>query len=315
MARRADLRLTLDSVGSALVVAHEYYDEDPPGVPEDPSRAVIARYARGSDYHEVVKRKLRTLALWLRETTGGDVEARPYVDAGPVLERELCRRAGIGWFGKNTMIINPTRGSYFFIGVLLIGAELPSDEPFDPDHCGSCRACLDACPTGALLGRDESGAPMMDARRCISYLTIELRGPIPEKLRPLVGNRVFGCDICQESCPWNLRFARVATEPAYAARAGLDGPLLLDLAKTLLDMDDDGFRRMFRRSPVKRTGRVGLLRNVCVALGNWASPTARPVLRRALGDPEELVRTHAAWALERIDGRGVAGPDLPPELR
>ncbi len=179
---------------------------------------MIARYARGRDYHRVVKKKLKALGRRLEEIAARPVEWRAYVDTGPILERDLARRAGLGWFGKNTMLLNPRRGSYFFLGVLLTDLELEPDAPFEADHCGSCRACLDACPTGALLGRDESGAPVMDATRCISYLTIEHRGPIARELRPLMGNRVYGCDICQEVCPWNVRFAEVAAERDYAAR-------------------------------------------------------------------------------------------------
>lgn len=298
--RRADLRRTLRSVRSALVVAHEYHAEDPPGLEGDRSRAIIARYARGRDYHDVVKRKLHRLGEWLRHWTSEPIQAYPYVDTGPLLERELAQRAGLGWFGKNTMLLNPGRGSYFFIGVLLLDLELPADEPFESEHCGSCEACLDACPTGALLGRDATGAPAMDARLCISYLTIELKGSIPERLRRQMGNRVFGCDICQEVCPWNKRFAQPATEPSYAARPELDGPELLDLAELLLEMDEGEFRRHFRKSPVRRAGRDGLLRNVCVALGNWGASQAEPALRRALEDRSALVREHAAWALGRV---------------
>lgn len=216
--RRADLASTLESVRSVLVVADEYYQQDVSGVPTDPSLGVIARYARGRDYHKVVEGKLRDLLRWLETRVGGGVAARAYVDTGPLLERDLARRAGLGWFGRNTMLLNARRGSYFFLGVLLLDVELEADRPFEGDHCGSCNACVDACPTGALLGYDEQGAPVMDARLCISYLTIELRGPIPLELRPAIGNRVYGCDICQEVCPFNVRFAREATEPGYAAR-------------------------------------------------------------------------------------------------
>ncbi len=293
--RRADLKSTLAGVRSVVVVAHEYAQPD--GVSGDPARAVIARYARGDDYHDVVKKKLVALGTWVEDHAEGAVAARAYVDTGPILERELAQRAGLGWFGKNTMLINPRRGSYFFIGVLLLDVDLPSNEPFVEDRCGTCRSCLDACPTGALLGRDDSGAPVIDARRCISYLTIELRGSIPTELRPLIGNRVFGCDICQEVCPWNERFAEIASEEAYSARQELDGPTLVDLADALLGMDDEAFRAAFRKSPVKRAGRGGLLRNVCVALGNWGDPRGVAVLERALEDPDALVREHAAWAL------------------
>ena len=299
VARRADLRRTLPSVRSAIVVGDEYFQEDPPGVPADPARGVIARYARGQDYHGAIKRRLLELHRWV-EASEGPVEGRVYVDTGPILERELAVRAGVGWFGKYTMLIHPKRGSYFFLGLLLLDLDLDADAPFEEDHCGTCRSCLDACPTGALLGRDASGAPVMDAPRCISYLTIEHRGSIPVELRPLMGNRVYGCDICQEVCPWNERFARPAKEEAYRVREGLDGPSLVELADKLLVLDDEGFRELFRESAIKRAKRAGLLRNVCVALGNWGAAEAVPVLVRALGDVEALVREHAAWALGRV---------------
>ena len=301
--RRADLRGTLPSVRSAVVVGHEYFQEDPPGVPADPARGVIARYARGQDYHGAIKKRLLELHRWIEASVEGPVEGRVYVDTGPILEREMALRAGVGWFGKNTMLIHPKRGSYFFLGLLLLDLDLDADAPFEEDHCGTCRSCLDACPTGALLGRDASGAPVMDAPRCISYLTIEHRGPIPVELRPLMGNRVYGCDICQEVCPWNERFARPAEEEAYRAREGLDGPSLVELADKLLSLDDEEFRQVFRDSAIKRAKRAGLLRNVCVALGNWGDAEAVPVLVRALTDGEALVRGHAAWALGRVGTR------------
>ena len=301
--RRADLRGTLPSVRSAVVVGHEYFQEDPPGVPADPARGVIARYARGQDYHGVVKNRLLGLHRWIEASVERTVEGRVYVDTGPILERELALRAGVGWFGKNTMLIHPKRGSYFFLGLLLLDLELDADAPFQEDHCGTCRSCLDACPTGALLGRDASGAPVMDATRCISYLTIEHRGAIPVELRPLMGNRVYGCDICQEVCPWNERFARPAEEESYRTREGLDGPSLVDLADKLLGLDDREFRAVFRDSPIKRAKRAGLLRNVCVALGNWGVAEAVPALVRALDDDDVLVRGHAAWALGRVGTR------------
>lgn len=305
VARRADLRRTLEGLRSVVVVADPYPHADPPGVPDDPSRAVIARYARGADYHDVLGEKLHGLLGRLRAAAPG-VEGRAYIDTGPILERDLARRAGLGWQAKNTMLIDPGRGSWFFLGVLLLDAEVEPDAPFAEERCGTCRACLEACPTGALLGRGEAGAPVMDARRCISYLTIELRGPIPRALRPLVGNRVFGCDICQEVCPWNLSFAEVAKEVAYSARAELDGPALVELAGRLLSMSGKGFQREFAGSPLQRAGRKGLLRNVCVALGNWGSADAVPVLSRALEDPSDLVREHAAWALGRVGTKAAA---------
>ena len=298
--RRADLDRTLPGFQSALVVAHSYADGRPSAPPRDPSRAVVARYARGRDYHRVIGDKLDDLARRLERLAGRPVRRRVYVDTGPVLERELAVRAGLGWFGRNTMLIHPRRGSYFFLGVLLTDLELEPSTPFTEDHCGTCRRCLDACPTGALLGYDEHGAPVMDARLCISYLTIELRGPIPSGLRPMIGNRVYGCDICQEVCPWNDRFATPSAEPAYSPRDELDDPSLIGLATHLLEMSGKAFLREYRDSPVSRARRNGLLRNVCVALGNWGAPEAVPVLERAARDRSPLVREHAEWALERI---------------
>lgn len=300
IARRGDLRLTMADVRSVVLVTHNYYQPDPPGLAEDGRRAVIARYARGDDYHDVMKRRLVKLLAEIGEDVGRHVSGRAYVDTGPILERELAMRAGLGWLGKNTMLIDPGRGSYFFLGILLLDLELPQDEPFTEDRCGTCRSCLDACPTGALLGRDARGAPVMDARRCISYLTIEHRGPIPRELRAPVGNRIYGCDICQEVCPWNVKFQTSATEPAYRARPELDGLLLVELAERLLAMDDVAFSRAFRGSPVKRARRDGLLRNVCVGLGNQGGEDAVAVLGRALQDRTPLVRGHAAWGLGRM---------------
>lgn len=337
--RRADLRRTLESVQSAVVVAHEYFRSDPSGVPEDSSRAVIARYARGRDYHDVIQERLEGLLEWIRnETRRGEsgaeavegepeelrehasrhaepegararppVRGRVYVDTGPILERELAQRAGLGWFGKNTMLLNPRKGSYFFLGVLLLNLDLKPTGPFTADRCGTCSRCLEACPTDALLGRDEDGAPVMNARRCISYLTIEHRGPIPRELRPLMGNRVYGCDICQEVCPFNQRFAKETDEAAYAPKPELDGPTLVELAERLLPMSENGFLREYADSPISRARRKGLLRNVCVGLGNWLAGDEDPpkgamdVLIRALNDGRPLVRGHAAWALGRAE--------------
>jgi epoxyqueuosine reductase len=313
-------RLTPDGFRSAIVVALNYYpgDDDEPGaddVAADASRGVIARYARGRDYHRVIRKKLLALLAWLERELGHELPlARAYVDTGPVLERELAQRAGLGWFGRNTMLLHPRRGSYFFLGSLLLDLELTADAPFTTDHCGTCSSCVTACPTGALLGRDASGAPVMDATRCISYLTIEQRGPIPRELRPLIGNRVFGCDICQEVCPFTGKFSTSTTEPSFAARGpgeppagveplpsdgwhpGTTAPSLVDL----MSMDSAGWEAFSRGSPLRRAGRAGLLRNVAVALGNWGSPEAVPVLTAALSDPEPLVRGHAAWALGEV---------------
>jgi epoxyqueuosine reductase len=294
VAKRADPGLVVPGARSAVVVARNYFPEhEEPALAADPSRGVFARYARNDDYHEILKPRLIELQEWIdREVT--PVGGRAYVDTGPVLERELAQRAGLGWFGRNTMLIQPRRGSYFFLGVVLLDMELEFDEPFERDHCGTCTNCLVACPTGALLGRDENGAPRMDARRCISYLTIELKGPIPREFRPLIGNRIYGCDICNEVCPFNNgKFVHITSEEAFWPRQGVHGERLIEL----MAMDQAEFSRRFKNSPVKRAKRRGLLRNVAVALGNWGSPEAVPVLAAALLDDEALIRGHAAWAL------------------
>ncbi len=330
---------------SAVMVGHFYDPASPPSLrppvspslstPGDeehagsdpattnPAHATIARYARGRDYHRVVKKKLLALLRWLENETGEELPvARAYVDTGPVLERELARRAGLGWFGRNTMLIHPSKGSYFFLGELLLPLELDYDEPFEADRCGSCRACLDACPTGALLGRDAAGAPVLNANLCISYLTIENRGPIPAELRPATGNHVFGCDVCQEVCPFTRRFSTPSSEPAYSARSAGEPPFgvdplpsdvghpgtssssLVDLLETALD--ESSWDSFSRGSAIRRAGRSGFARNVCVALGNWGSDEAIPVLASALRDPDPLVRGHAAWALGCIDSADAA---------
>jgi epoxyqueuosine reductase len=297
VAKRRDPVLAVPGARSAVVVAKSYFPGGEPGdeaIPAD--RAIFARYARDEDYHDLLTPRLIALQERIsRELL--EVHGRAYVDTGPVLERELAMRAGIGWFGRNTMLIRPGAGSYFFLGVVLLDAELAYDEPFERDHCGSCSSCLSACPTRALLGRDAGGAPVMDARLCISYLTIEQKGPIPRELRPLIGNRVYGCDICQETCPWNTsKFVQLTSESAFRGREGVHGAELIEL----MGMDQAEFSRRFKGSPVKRAKRRGLLRNVAVALGNRGSPEAVPVLVRALDDEEPLIRGHAAWALGRI---------------
>lgn len=301
--RRADPQVAWPETASVLVVGLNYR---PPAlaseVTNDPSRGRIASYALGVDYHEVLKGKLRAIRTWVERRTQGEVQGRCYVDTGPVLERDLAARAGLGWFGKNTCILNREQGSYFFLGALLLNVELPPDGPTTA-HCGSCTRCLDVCPTGAFLGPH-----VMDARRCISYLTIELRGPIPRELRPLIGNWIFGCDLCQEVCPWNRKSA-YATEERFTPRAGLQAPELIPL----LDLTPEGYNAMFRRSAVKRAKLSGFLRNVCVALGNSGDPAAIGPLTRALAHEEALVRGHAAWALGRLGGP-VSGEALRAAL-
>jgi len=319
VARRGDPSLTMEDVRSVVVVAQEYAQEDSPGVPQDPSRGVVARYARGEDYHDVLKCRLRDLLEWVlvearSRGVADEVRGFAYVDTGPILERELAQRAGLGWLGKSTMLIHPRRGSYFFLGLLLLDLDLPATRPFQADRCGSCRACLDACPTGALLGRNEDGAPVMDARRCISYLTIELKGPIPRQLRAEIGNRIFGCDICQEVCPWNRKFSEPSQERAYRSNPDTDGPALAELMR----FSEEEFASRFSGSPIKRAKRRGFLRNVAVALGNWGSPETATALLSALDDREPLVRGHVAWALgevlSRLGGPGDGGSSLAEAL-
>jgi epoxyqueuosine reductase len=285
---------------SAVVVALNYF-VDPPA--QSSAEGVIARYAHGRDYHKVIKKKLMALLRFVESEVGHALPlSRAFVDTGPVLERELARRAGIGWFGRNTMIVNPKRGSYFFLGALLLEFELEYDAAFSEDHCGTCSACVTACPTGALLGRDANGAPVMDATRCISYLTIELRGPIPRELRALIGNRIFGCDICQEVCPWNSpKFVQLTRESDFVSRGERGTAENAELIG-LMRMSAEEWDHFSRGSAMRRAKRSGFLRNVAVALGNARSVEAIPVLTDALRDLEPLVRGHAAWALGWIGG-------------
>jgi epoxyqueuosine reductase len=286
--KRADSRLPFPGVSSAVVVAMDYGGAEPPGP--------VARYARGDDYHDVMAERLRELHRWIDDALGRAVRGRAYVDTGPLLERDLARRAGLGWFGKNTNLIHPRRGSFFFLGSLLLDLELPSDAPFEADRCGSCTRCLDACPTGALVAPRE-----LDATRCISYLTIEQRGAIDEALRPLLGELLYGCDICQDVCPWNVRFARALPDDSpYRPREALAGKDARTLARELLMMSQEEFSRAFSRSPMKRAKLRGLERNAAVVLGNVGSVEDLPVLVAALSDVEPLVRAHAAWSLGRI---------------
>ncbi len=292
--RRIDPRRALDGARSVVVVAMNYNNGDA-GPIDDPSRPVVARYARGTDYHLVFEEKLAVLEQVLASELDSAVATRAYVDYGPVLERDHAQRAGLGWIGKNTVLIHPNLGSYLFLGVILTDAELIFDEPFLPDRCGSCVRCIDACPTGAIVAPRE-----LDSRLCISYLTIELRGPIPRQLRPLIGNRIFGCDICQEVCPWNDDI-ETTSEPRFQPRDDVTGPELLELMR----LNDSEFSERFADTPLARARRRGLLRNVAVALGNWGDESAIPVLIDGLRDPEPLVRGHSAWALGQIGTRNA----------
>jgi epoxyqueuosine reductase len=282
----------LPEVRSVLMVAMNY---KPAQEAEAPAAAGpkgrVARYARGADYHDVLREKLCRLLQWLQQERPG-CRGRAVVDTAPLLERDFARRAGLGWFGKNTMLLDKRLGSYLFLGALLTDLELPADAPFATSHCGTCTACLDACPTGAF-----AGPGWLDSRRCISYLTIELRGPVPEELRSGLGDWLFGCDVCQEVCPWN-RKAPPGTHPALAQRPELEA---LDPVE-LLSLTEEEFRHRFRSTALMRSRRRGLLRNAALVLGNAGDPRALPALRRALDDPEPLVREAAAWAIARIEG-------------
>lgn len=296
MARNVEKRLDpsslFPSARSVVCLATLYRARDIPSeLASKSSRGVVSRYAWGDDYHELIIRRAERLLDWLRQRGGDGADGRAFCDTAPVLERELAARAGIGWIGKNTLVLNRRLGSYFFLAEIVVNVELEPDAP-TPNHCGSCRRCLDACPTGAF---PEPGA--LDATKCISYLTIELKGAVPEEHREPMGNRVFGCDICQEVCPWN-RKAATSDAAAFAPRPGLFAPKLA----ALMALTVDEFRRIFKGSPVKRAKRAGLLRNVAIALGNSGDSRAIPALRRGLSDDEPIVRQHAAWGLCRIGG-------------
>jgi epoxyqueuosine reductase len=262
-------------------------DEDPLEVLKRRDRGAISVYARGDDYHDVIKPRLKHLARWLVTAAAGD--AKVFVDTAAVMEKPLAAAAGIGWQGKHTNLVSRDFGSWLFLGAIFTTVPLPADAA-ETDHCGSCRACLDICPTNAFPQPYQ-----LDARRCISYLTIEHKGPIPRALRPMIGNRIFGCDDCLAACPWN-KFARSGHEAKLAARAALRAPRLGQLAR----LDDGGFRALFARSPVKRIGRDRFVRNVLIAIGNSDDASLAAEAKRLLGDPSPLVRGAAVWALGRL---------------
>jgi epoxyqueuosine reductase len=259
--KRRDSRLPFPGARSAIVVGLDYGGREPAGP--------VARYARGDDYHEIMTDRLKELHRWLQVELGQPVSGKAYVDTGPLLERELAQRAGLGWFGKNTNLVNPRLGSFFFIGSLVVDLDLSPDVPFQADRCGSCTRCLDACPTNAFVE-----PRVLDATKCISYLTIELKGDIPEGQREEVGSNIYGCDICQDVCPYNLKFARELREPAFAARDAIRDKDAATLARELVAIDDDAFRYSFRKSPMKRAKRSGLARNAAVVLENLARDPA-----------------------------------------
>ncbi|MFQ5509330.1 MAG: tRNA epoxyqueuosine(34) reductase QueG [Leptospirillia bacterium] len=290
---RVDPGRLLAGFNTAIVVSETYANptertKKPFTEMADPGRGYIARYARGSDYHDRLLARLNTLAETVTSLVPG-AATRPYVDTGPILEKAWGQQAGLGWRGKHTNLVDPEGGNWICLGVILTDLELPISNPA-PDRCGTCTDCMDACPTDAFP------APyVLDARRCISYLTIELKGAIPQPFRPAIGNRIFGCDDCLAACPWN-RFARHARDTAYAGRRITNGARLTEL----MALTPEDFNRHFKNTPLHRTKRRGLLRNVAVALGNSGDPDTVPVLADAVADAEPLIRGHAAWALGEI---------------
>jgi epoxyqueuosine reductase len=289
--RRADPRVLWPEARSIVVLGLNYGPAIDPLQPlARRERGTVSVYAQGRDYHDVVKGRLKHLAGWLQSTHGGEVKV--FVDTAPVMEKPLAERAGIGWQGKHTNLVSRQHGSWLFLGEIFTTLELPPDAA-EQDYCGSCHACLDICPTRAFP------APyQLDARRCISYLTIEHKGPIPREFRRPMGNRIYGCDDCLAVCPWN-KFAARTAEYAFLPRAELTAPRLADLAQ----LDDAGFRGLFAGSPIKRTGRDRFVRNVLIALGNSGDRSALPVIERLLDDASPLVRGAAVWALSQIAGR------------
>src|SRR5437763_397903 len=289
-ARRGDPRALWPEVRTIVVLGVNYAPEDDPLVlAERRDRGVVSVYARGGDYHDTLKRRLKTLAHWIEERWPGALKL--FVDTAPVMEKPLAERAGLGWQGKHTNLVSRQFGSWLFLGEIYLSLALEPDAA-ESDHCGSCRRCLDVCPTTAFPAPHQ-----LDARRCISYLTIEHRGMIPIELRPLIGNRIYGCDDCLAVCPWN-KFARATREPDFLPRQELTAPRLAALA----DLDEAAFRKMFAGSPIKRTGRDRFLRNVLIAIGNAAAGEPRLIAaaRRCLDDASPLVRAAAVWALTRL---------------
>ena len=307
--RRADPRVLWPDVRSIVMLGLNYGpDSDPLAVLKDRVRGGISVYARGDDYHELIKPRLKTLGRWLIDNAGGGIKV--FVDTAPVMEKPLAAAAGLGWQGKHTNLVSRQFGSWLFLSAIFTTLDLPPDAP-ETDHCGHCRACLDICPTAAFP------APYrLDARRCISYLTIEHKGPIPRALRPAIGNRIYGCDDCLAACPWN-KFAVTGREVKLAAREALRAPRLADLMR----LDDAAFRALFAKSAVKRIGRDRFIRNVLIAVGNSADASIAGEVERLLGDDSPLIRGVAVWALGRLDpGRlercavGRAAAESDPEV-
>lgn len=307
--RRADPGVLWPAARSVIMLGLNYGpDENPLDGLADRSAGLLSVYARGDDYHDLVKSRLKALGRWLAEQTG--CELKVFVDTAPLMEKPLAAAAGLGWQGKHTNLVSREFGSWLFLGSVMTTLELAADRP-ETDRCGSCRACLDACPTAAFP------APYrLDARRCISYLTIEHKGPIPSEFRKAMGNRIYGCDDCLAVCPWN-KFARLGQEMKLAARDGLRRPALADLAR----LDDPAFRALFSKSPVKRIGRDRFIRNVLIAIGNSGDKPLAAEAERLMTDSSALVRGAAVWALRQLaperladfDRRAETDPDVLQE--
>jgi epoxyqueuosine reductase len=301
---RADPRRIMTPPCQSILVLGMRYPRPGPYIPGTgtPGRGLVAAYACGEDYHLVIPPRLAKLTARLEKITGRPLASRSYTDTGAILEHEYAQLAGLGWTAKNTCLISPKQGSYFLLAELLVDLEIEPDPPFIPDRCGTCTRCIQACPTHCILA-DRT----LDAPRCISYQTIENKGVIPLEMRPLMGNLVFGCDICQQVCPWN-HFASAENEPLFDPRPGLPEPLLTEE----MHLSQAEFTRKFKNSPIKRARRAGYLRNVAVALGNQQDPAALPDLAWSMeNELEGLVRAHAAWAIGEIGGaRGARILDL-----
>jgi epoxyqueuosine reductase len=287
--RRCDPREVLPRCRTLVCLAMNYFPGSSPFPEGHPGGYRIARYAWNDDYHDLIEKRLREFDERLQSL--GGMQKR-YVDTGPVLERDFATDAGLGWNGKSTMQIHRHLGTWFFLAEMLTTLDLTPDAPFG-DHCGKCTRCITACPTQAITAPHR-----VDARRCISYLTIEHKGPIPEEFREAIGDRIYGCDDCLDACPWN-RFAEISREASFHAR----GPVFERRLRDFLNLDDDGFRALFAKSPIKRIKRPRFLRNVCVAIGNTGSAEDLPALTRAADDSDPLISEHALWAIERIRRR------------
>ena len=288
--KRVNVQQVLPGAKSVICLAASYQTENPSSIFHPPSSGLVARYAQFTDYHDVMAEKLKLLASFVNQLGGADTNSLWYVDTGPVLERDFAQRAGLGFVGKHTNLISRRLGNWIFLAEILTTLDLEPDAP-EKNHCGTCTRCLAACPTQAIT------APFqLDARKCISYLTIELKGSIPIEYRQAIGNRIYGCDDCLAACPWN-RFAQAGSLMQAHAHPDVATPDLIEL----LQLDDAGFKSRFTGTPMLRTKRRGLLRNVCVALGNTGDATVLSHLQKAAADPEPLIAEHARWAMKQIE--------------